>query len=50
MYDKSYCVQGAVGPLIEASIFFARSDVMPENITAATDTVPHFNLLPVYGK
>lgn len=24
-------------------------DIMPRNITAATDTIKHFNLMPVYG-
>lgn len=26
-----------------------RIDIMPRNITAATDTIKHFNLMPLYG-
>lgn len=29
--------------------FAFRSDIMPRNITAATDPIKHFNLMPVYG-
>ncbi|RXG57708.1 39S ribosomal protein L4, mitochondrial [Armadillidium vulgare] len=33
------------------SVLFADvNDIMPENITTATDQVLHYNLLPVYGK
>ncbi|XP_022902494.2 large ribosomal subunit protein uL4m [Onthophagus taurus] len=30
-------------------LFVDVSDIMPRNITAATDTIKHFNLMPVYG-
>lgn len=32
-----------------AVLFVDDNDVMPNNITAATDSVGHFNLMPVYG-
>nr|CAH7754529.1 unnamed protein product [Callosobruchus chinensis] len=30
-------------------LFVDTNDIMPRNITAATDTVKHYNLMPVYG-
>ncbi|KAI4461081.1 50s ribosomal protein l4 [Holotrichia oblita] len=30
-------------------LFVDISDIMPRNITAASDTIKHFNLMPVYG-
>lgn len=30
-------------------LFVDASDIMPENITLATDTIKHVNLMPVYG-
>nr|CAG4648275.1 EOG090X0EDZ [Moina brachiata]SVE93282.1 EOG090X0EDZ [Moina brachiata] len=30
-------------------LFIDESDIMPLNITAATDSIGHFNLMPVYG-
>ncbi|KAJ8950251.1 hypothetical protein NQ314_007956 [Rhamnusium bicolor] len=30
-------------------LFVDDTDIMPINITAATDTIKHFNLMPVYG-
>lgn len=30
-------------------LFVDRSDVMPRNITIATDSIPHVNLMPAYG-
>lgn len=33
------------------SVLFVDSyDIMPENITLATDKIKHVNLMPVYGK
>lgn len=31
-------------------LFVDSDDFMPENITAATDTISYVNLMPVYGK
>nr|CAI5854959.1 unnamed protein product [Callosobruchus analis] len=30
-------------------LFVDMNDIMPRNITAATDAVKHYNLMPVYG-
>ncbi|KAJ8948199.1 hypothetical protein NQ318_010475 [Aromia moschata] len=30
-------------------LFVDDTDIMPRNITAATDTIKHVNLMPVYG-
>lgn len=31
-------------------LFVDTDDIMPENISEATDTIKHVNLMPVYGK
>lgn len=33
-----------------AVLFVDSEDIMPLNITAATDSIKHVNLMPVYGK
>ncbi|XP_060529519.1 large ribosomal subunit protein uL4m [Cylas formicarius] len=48
--DTSYIEELVRSRLWGPSVLFVdSSDIMPRNITAATDTVKHFNLMPAYG-
>lgn len=48
--ESSYLEELVKSRLWGPSVLFVDStDVMPRNITAATDLVRHFNLMPVYG-
>lgn len=48
--EMTYLVELGLNTIILCRRFCVdRDDIMPENITEATDALGHFNLMPVYG-